>query len=482
MKPEVVHPSAKSPNQVFTCKGWTLDHLLTTHKNFHAAPRLEVSDAIEDAIAVRDAEGLPFVIQGLQSLEGWKHELLNLEWLKINSPSNEITVRNIHNNVDTEMPFLEFLNKTRNIDPFVQDGERERLYGKDLETPLPWIDWLYEGKVVPSSLRPTTNNLSMYLPDSAKVDTLMNYIGTGDTFTPSHKDLCASHGHNLMCYTENGGSSFWFMTKRQDARKVADYFHDKLGHDIDHENHVTSIEDFANAPFPVYIVEQKMGDLVMVPRMSCHQVVNHGGLTVKMSWSRMSLKSIADSVYYELPLYRRVCRQETYRVRLTLFYTIRALYKKFTDQMQEHDTSIRSMTLESQARRLTQALRIFDDVLQNECVDNHESLPCYSSSESFESYPSCDFCGADIFQSFLECEHCHSDGDPCTICPGCYAEGRSCRCRLMQPKQYQPLKNILQEREKAIEGLQQYWKSGSAQGVEFAPITYVEFHDYSACS
>lgn len=133
----------------------------------------------------------------------------------------------------------------------------------------------------------------------------MCYIGTGDTFTPSHKDLCASSGHNLMCYTENGGSSFWFMTERADAREVADYFHKKLGHEIDHESHVTTLQDFADAPFKVYIVEQKAGDLVLVPRMSCHQVVNQGGLTVKMSWSRMVIEGMSNAIYYELPLYRR---------------------------------------------------------------------------------------------------------------------------------------------------------------------------------
>ncbi|KAJ3995942.1 hypothetical protein F5050DRAFT_207151 [Lentinula boryana] len=293
----------------------------------------------------------------------------------------------------------------------------------------------------------------------------MSYIGTGDTFTPSHKDLCASHGHNLMCYTENEGSSFWFMTRRQDARAVADYFHNKLEHDIDHESYVTSVEDFARAPFPVYVIEQKLGDLVIVPRTSCHQVVNHGGVTVKVSWSRMSLKSISQAVYYELPLCRRVCRPEIYRVRLTLYHTIRALYTKFSEQMRQHTVLSCSTDLRNQAQQITQALRIFDDVLQNESVEDYVALPCYSSSESNLS---CDFCGADIFQSFLECEECSSDADPCTICPDCYAEGRSCSCQLMQPTQVRPLDNILQERGEVIRGLQEHWKTSSEEGVEFA--------------
>ncbi|KAF8831187.1 hypothetical protein HHX47_DHR1000231 [Lentinula edodes] len=402
MESKVVQPLTKSPDQILSCKGWTLSSLLNDNKNFHAAPRISVSKVTEKLLASSDADGIPFVIEGLQHLPGWRKELLSVDWLKDDSLLKE----------------------------------SERLYGKDLETPKPWIEWLHRGKVVPSELLPTTDNLLVYLPESAQVDTLMSYIGIGDTFTPSHKDLCASHGHNLMCYTENGGSSFWFMTRREDARKVTNYFHHKLGHDIDHESCVTSVQDFANAPFPVYIIEQKLGDLVIVPRMSCHQVVNHGGLTVKMSWSRMSLKSISQAVYYELPLYRRASGNE--------------------------------VDIGKQSRRLAYALRIFDDVLQNECVEDYASLPCSSSSENL----SCDFCGADIFQSFLECQDCFSLGDlvrdPCTICPGCYAEGRSCRCQSMRPKQLQPLDNILQERNKVIEGLQKFWKTSSNEGVQFA--------------
>lgn len=55
-----------------------------------------------------------------------------------------------------------------------------------------------------------------------------------------------------MCYTENGGSAFWFMTKSSAAPDVAEYFH-KLGYELDWETHVASVEEFAAAPFDVYI-------------------------------------------------------------------------------------------------------------------------------------------------------------------------------------------------------------------------------------
>lgn len=132
----------------------------------------------------------------------------------------------------------------------------------------------------------------------------MCYLGIGDTFTPAHKDLCASSGQNVMCYSENGGSSFWFMTDSSSAAAAATYFH-KLKHELDLETHVITIDELANAPFTVYIAEQKLGDMVLVPPRSCHQVVNNGGITIKTSWSRMTLEGLTAAFYHELPIYRR---------------------------------------------------------------------------------------------------------------------------------------------------------------------------------
>jgi hypothetical protein len=136
----------------------------------------------------------------------------------------------------------------------------------------------------------------------------MCYLGIGGTFTPCHKDLCASSGHNLMVYTQDDSSAFWFMTKSTDAPAVAKYFRDELREILDWESHTVTIEELSRAPFDVYVCEQKLGDFVLVPPRSCHQVVNHGALTIKLSWSRITLKGAEAALYHELPLYRRSVR------------------------------------------------------------------------------------------------------------------------------------------------------------------------------
>jgi hypothetical protein len=133
----------------------------------------------------------------------------------------------------------------------------------------------------------------------------MCYVGVGDTFTPCHKDLCASSGQNIMCWTSDpNSSSFWFMTAGSAAPDVATYFQD-IGQELDVESHVLSLDEFRDAPFDVYVLEQKLGDMVFVPPRSCHQVVNHGAITIKSSWSRMTVQGLVTALYHELPIYRR---------------------------------------------------------------------------------------------------------------------------------------------------------------------------------
>lgn len=96
------------------------------------------------------------------------------------------------------------------------------------------------------------------------------------------------------------------MTESSSAPAVAEFFHSlKPPRELDRDWYTVSIEELKSAPFDVYITEQKQGDLVLVPSRSCHQVINRGGLTVKASWSRMTLKGLATAVYHELPIYRR---------------------------------------------------------------------------------------------------------------------------------------------------------------------------------
>ena len=334
----------------------------------------------------------------------------------------------------------------------------------------------------------------------------MCYLGNQGTFTPCHKDLCGSSGHNIMCHTEDGGHSLWYMMASHDALAVDDYFRNCIGKELDWEEHVATEEEFASAPFTVYVAEQRLGDLILIPPRSCHQVVNRGGLTVKNSWSRMTVEGLKVALHHELPIYRRfvlfsvclrtssslsrVCRPELYRIRNILHRSL----LHFTEVLKRYKPSVlRPSPSENDVEILSKLFELFDFVLLQEFSTDHASLPhvvppgahlphptdnsesipfnsirsVFSGSRLIQedltmgnnkpaSYFMCDFCGADIFQSFFECHECATSdttknvGDGLIICPPCYAEGRTCRCGNMVAIQLRPFDELLQARNGAL--------------------------------
>lgn len=123
-----------------------------------------------------------------------------------------------------------------------------------------------------------------------------------------HKDSCASSGQNLMVFSENGGTSTWYMTSSSASTATRDHCLASEGSEIDWEYQTPCIDHLSTANIDVYHVVQGFGDLVYVPPRSCHYVVNRGGITVKMAWSRLVLEGLSAALQQELPIYQRYVR------------------------------------------------------------------------------------------------------------------------------------------------------------------------------
>ncbi|KAH7929751.1 hypothetical protein BV22DRAFT_107094 [Leucogyrophana mollusca] len=456
-----------------TTKGWTMEGLVERAPHFRPIPRVAAQDPrLHEIINQHEIDGVPLIIEGWHHHKKWPKELFELEWLREHGDPNAFA-RNVHTWADLKLPLPDLIDKLRASPQFATPDEKERLYGKDGECPQKWKNWLIRDRVIPSRfLFDGEDDFLQHLPEANKVETLMCYLGVGDTFTPFHKDLCASSGQNLMCYTEGSGSSFWFMTKGSDAARVADYFHE-LGQELDLESHVVTVKELEKAPFGVYVAEQTLGDLVLVPPRSCHQVINHGGITIKTSWSRMTLAGLRTALYHELPIYRRVCRPEIYRVKSNIYHAL----IHYTTELEKFvacsvsTSSQASLAADdedhrSNARQLRQLLELFDDIIAEEYTPVHSRLPHVSQLGSHKDDISCDFCGADVFQSFFGCEACVEKsaadsvpgttnvGDGIVICSSCYVEGRTCLCGAMRPAQCRPFSELLRHRDRAMKALE----------------------------
>lgn len=288
------------------------------------------------------------------------------------------------------------------------------------------------------------------LPPEMRAENLMCYIGHEGTYTPSHREMCATMGHNIMVEAakdvgedgkpERPGSSIWFMTESKDRNTVSEYWLSVLGHDIEVENHFAQISAWKRAPFNVYVVDQRPGDFILIPPLAPHQVWNRGTRTMKVAWNRTTVETLELAIQEALPKARIVCRDEQYKNKAIIYYTL-TLYsnrlavarsqaeKLPSEHARQLMTSSKIKQLVKDFRRL---LRLYLDILLSEMFspdgpqEKCELLP-------FDSNVTCAYCRGNIFNRFLTCKNCqdalgHEEEEPYDVCLDCYAMGRSCGC------------------------------------------------------
>ncbi|KIX04704.1 uncharacterized protein Z518_05574 [Rhinocladiella mackenziei CBS 650.93] len=425
--------------------------------------------------------GKPLVIEGYESrLDRWT---FTLQWLRDNCGSKVEHARDLTKKANVPLSIGHYLN---NMAPLTnqwtarnyKDPQRQRMYLKDIDCPQLWHDKLAE--IIPRGLfylddttgdidgfgevdanDPTkpgmtkghgiakAGDLMSSLPKEMRAENLMCYIGHEGTYTPAHREMCASLGQNIMVEASTGlvedgkltkpGSSIWFMTESKEREVVSEYWLSRLGHDIEIENHFAQINAWKTAPFKTYVVEQKPGDFILIPPLAPHQVWNRGTRTMKVAWNRTTVETLEMAMHEALPRARMVCRDEQYKNKAIVFYTMRKYSKLLrtnekmgstsiaSGQKPQNDTKVRR--LEKDFRRLqtlfTEIL-VSESFLENRPEKNVEKIP-------YDSNITCSYCRCNIFNRFLTCPNCVEampDGEEDTydICMECYAIGRSCAC------------------------------------------------------
>jgi hypothetical protein len=348
-----------------------------------------------------------------------------------------------------------------------RDEKRQRLYMKDIDCPETWANRLQE--VIPESVyylntcvEPRTGgdgamreaneygqmrfgkgvapagDLMSSLPSEMRALNMMCYIGHEGTYTPAHREMCATLGHNIMVEAsvnelgEKAGSSIWFMTETSERELVSEYFLSMLGHDIEVEKHFAQINAWKKAPFNVWVVEQKVGDLILIPPLAPHQVWNRGTRTTKVAWNRTTVDTLELAIHEALPRARMVCRDEQYKCKAIIYYTL----NNYHDLLQR-DTIEPKMWKYGRIKQLLDDFKRLFDLYQEVIVSEMFSpkLPEETDVEMlpYDSNVTCSYCRCNIFNRFLTCRACvlhGEDGGEETydICMDCYAMGRSCAC------------------------------------------------------
>lgn len=344
-----------------------------------------------------------------------------------------------------------------------KDPDRQRIYLKDIDCFPLWHEKLKD--LIPPSLfylnesqtdfkgpGSTSQRLEMdrevsrsgdlmsCLPPSMRAENLMCYIGHEGTYTPCHREMCASLGHNIMVEASSGliergkrtkpGSSIWFMTESKDRHIVSEYWMSTLGHDIEIEDHFAQINAWKAAPFKTYVVEQKPGDFILVPPLAAHQVWNRGTRTMKVAWNRTTVETLEMALNEALPQARMVCRDEQYKNKAIVFYSL----ERYSERLWEaHERNVQSPKFQQLLKDFQRLFSLYTQILLSESFSekltqekNVELLP-------FDSNVTCSYCRCNIFNRFLTCPWCvgtlsSEEEDTYDVCMECYAMGRSCAC------------------------------------------------------
>ncbi|KAH6971863.1 hypothetical protein BKA56DRAFT_557931 [Ilyonectria sp. MPI-CAGE-AT-0026] len=421
------------------------------------------------------AGGKPLVIDGWDAvLPKW---LFDSSWLEKTYDKKQETVRDITAANDIPMTTGHYLRSMKQLtDQWTpnnfRDERRQRLYLKDIDCPPEWHDALQ--RAIHPNLFYLNENASEHggaktqeddvfreeattapagdlmssLPHDMRAQNLMCYIGHEGTYTPAHREMCASLGQNIMVDAsgdkngEKPGSSIWFMTESKDREVVREYFLSMLGHDIEIEKHFAQVNAWKKAPFDVYVVEQKAGDFILVPPLAAHQVWNRGTRTVKVAWNRTTAETLEMALHEALPKARLVCRDEQYKNKAIIYFTLEKYYRQLQEMEENAELAQMSflglgqeiMRNSPRAKQLAgdfkKLFSLFTEILLDEMFGYKEKdvelIP-------FDSCITCSYCRSNIFNRFLTCKHCartlvDGDEDAYDVCMECYAMGRSCAC------------------------------------------------------
>ncbi|KAI1869025.1 uncharacterized protein JN550_006012 [Neoarthrinium moseri] len=476
--PTALHPQAKFdpiPPDL------DLHSLVDQTPNFDWVVRISISQirrlgssGFEKLVQLHVIEGgRPLVIEGWNKV--LPDSLFSAKWLEQAYDKKQENVRDLGSQADVPMTMGHYLRSMRQLSnqwspTNYRDERRQRLYLKDIDCPPEWYDHLR--KVIPPNVFYMNDNVSdnvgvdarhdddifgapeptaavagdlmSCLPEDMRAQNLMCYIGHEGTYTPAHREMCGSLGQNIMVEAsgdangEKPGSSIWFMTETKDREVVREYFLSMLGHDVEIEKHFAQINAWKKANFPVYIVEQKVGDFILVPPLAPHQVWNRGTRTMKVAWNRTTVETLGLALHEALPRTRLVCRDEQYKNKSMIYFALDKYHKELQIAEDSADSGLlglgRELTNSPRIKQIAadfrQLFELFTEVLIDEMF-GHKQMDI--EFIEFDSNITCSYCRSNIFNRFLTCKCCvrtlvNGDEDTYDICMECYVMGRSCVC------------------------------------------------------
>jgi Zinc-finger domain of monoamine-oxidase A repressor R1/Zinc finger, ZZ type len=170
-------------------------------------------------------------------------------------------------------------------------------------------------------------------------------------------------------------------------------------------------DEMLKADFPIYAYDQRVGDLVVFPPATAHQVWNPSTLSTKMVWNILHPLSLEVGFQNVQPSFNRLCHPDLARTNLSLACAMMSLLR---------DTQTSTPT--PLPPDLPLLSRLFRQMVHDESIDDPPATPIQLIILPDTVIATCNFCSTAIWNRHVRCTQC-SDFDLCLLC---YLNGRSC--------------------------------------------------------
>ncbi|KAK2810706.1 hypothetical protein FQN50_002749 [Emmonsiellopsis sp. PD_5] len=343
--------------------------------------------------------GQPFVIQDFEKLPEWDKRLFSIESLIELSTKKNIPIRNCSTARDLSFTLKKFADAARQ-----SYREFKNLYARDLHCPEAWLarcrtllppEVQWGGRV----------DLFQWLPACARSEVMMAYVGSEGSSSGFHRCFSSTVALNLLVEASDR-PVLCFGTDFESQVKY-DAFMASRGASphVDWLN--LGPEELQRADFPLYVHEQKVGDLVVFPPATAHQVWNLGSVSTKMVWNILHPLSLEAGLNYVQPPFNRLCHPDVARSNLSLACAMLSLLRE------------QSGPIPPDLPLLT---GLFRQMVRDEMIDDQPVTPISLVRIPETAIATCDFCGTAIWNRHLRCNECQ-DFDLCLLC---FLSGRSC--------------------------------------------------------
>ena len=151
-------------------------------------------------------------------------------------------------------------------------------------------------------------------------------------------------------------------------------------------------DEMLKADFPIYAYDQRVGDLVVFPPATAHQVWNPSTLSTKMVWNILHPLSLEVGFQNVQPSFNRLCHPDLARTNLSLACAMMSL-------LQDNQRST-PLPLPPDLPLLS---RLFRQMVHDESIDDTPATPIQLIHFPDTVIATCNFCSTAIWNRHVRC-------------------------------------------------------------------------------